>query len=423
MKLTDTAVRTARIDDGKSEKFIFDDDVPGLALRLRQGGSKTFVFQYRLGQKQRRMALGVATASSVSDVRKLAQKLYHRVQLGQDPAGDKADGRAQAAHTFKAVAEDYLEDQKSHWRPRTYPDVARHLLNHARPLHQLQLGKIKRADIATLHASVTKKVGMIAANRVRDHISGLYTWAIQRGRAELNPVTNSPRHEETSRDRVLTPAELRLIWANLGGDDYGTIIKLVALTGQRPGEIAGLRWSQIHGDVIILEGGDATGGTKNYVTHVVPLSEPAKAIIAQLKPRHGRDLVFGWGAKPWTGWTPGKTRLNERILKTTGNALKDWRPHDFRRTFSTLAGGGLDEHQLARLSGRDKELASGLGIAPHVVEAVCNRMGSFKAGAAAAYNRSTYAREKKLALDQWAERLLAIVDDRDSKVTPIRKRV
>jgi len=421
MKLTDTTVRAGRIDPGKSEKFIFDDDVPGLALRLRQGGSKTFVFQYRLGQKQRRMALGVATARNVGDVRKIAQKLYHRVQLGQDPAGDKADGKAQAAHTFKAVAEEYLEDQKPYWRPRTYPDVVRHLLGHAKALHQLQLGKIKRADIAAVHASVTKNAGMVAANRVRDSISGLYTWAIERGRAELNPVVHTPRHEEQSRDRVFTPTELRLIWNNLEDDDYGTIIKLLALTGQRPGEIAGLRWSQIHGDVIILEGGDATGGTKNYVTHVIPLSEPAKEIIAKLERRRDRDLIFGRGAKPWSAWSLGKERLNTRILEATGQTIEDWRPHDFRRTFSTLAGGGLDEHQLAKLSGRDKELAGGLGIAPHVVEAVANRVSGFKAGVAGVYNKSTYALEKRRALEQWAERLLAIVEDRPSVVVPIKR--
>jgi integrase len=133
---------------------------------------------------------------------------------------------------------------------------------------------------------------------VRDSISGLYTWAIERGRVDQNPVLNSPRHEETSRDRVFTPAELRLIWNNAEDNDYGAILKLLALTGQRPGEIAGLRWSQIHGDVIILEGGDVTGGTKNYRDHVIPLSEPAKAIIAGLELRKDRDFIFGIGEKP-----------------------------------------------------------------------------------------------------------------------------
>jgi hypothetical protein len=55
-------------------------------------------------------------------------------------------------------------------------------------------------------------------------------WSARRGewgRAEQNPVVNSPRHKETSRSRVFTPAELRLIWNNLGDDAYGAILKLL----------------------------------------------------------------------------------------------------------------------------------------------------------------------------------------------------
>jgi hypothetical protein len=152
-------IRTERIAQGKSETFIFDDDVPGFGLRLRQGGSRTFVFQYRLGQKQRRMALGVATAGNVNDVRKIARKLYHRVQLGQDPAGDKAEGKAQAAHTLEAVVREYLADQKPKWRPRTYPDFERHLLSHARQLHHLQLSKIERVILLPSTATSPRKPG------------------------------------------------------------------------------------------------------------------------------------------------------------------------------------------------------------------------------------------------------------------------
>ena len=52
---------------------------------------------------------------------------------------------------------------------------------------------------------------------------------------------------------------------------------------------------------------------------------------------------------------------------------------------------------------------AGLGIAPHVVEAVLgHRSGTIK-GVAAVYNRYTYATEQRQALDAWARRLDAIV--------------
>jgi integrase len=421
MKLTATTLSAARLAAGKREQILFDDVIPGFGLRLRDGGSRRFVFQYTLGAKQRRMSLGVATESNVNNVRKIAEKLHARVKLGEDPATTKAQARVSAMHTFRVGAGEYLEHHKSTWRPRTYINAVRNLLTYARALHQLQLDKITRADVAVVHASVTKSAGASSANRVRASISGLFTWAIENGRAEINPVINSPRHEEQSRDRVLTPNELRLIWNNLEDNDYGAIIKLVALTGQRPGEIAGLRWSQIHNGSIVLEGGDATGGTKNYRDHVIPLSEPARQIIGKQLRRADRDLIFGRGLKPFSGWMNCKKRINELITAAMGQTLDDWRPHDFRRTFSTLAGGGLDERRLEKLIGRDRELATGLGIAPHTVEAILNHVSGHKSGVAGTYNRSTYASEKRIALERWAEHLLAIVESRPSVVVPMKR--
>jgi len=420
MKLTATTISSAQLA-GKSERIFFDDELPGFGLRIREGGSRTFIYQYQLGTKQRRMSLGVATETNVNSIRKIAEKLHARVRLGEDPATTKAQTKAAAVHTFKAVAEEYLQHHKPGWRPRTYVNTARNLLSYAKALHQLQLGKIIRADIAAVHASVTRSAGAPSANRVRASLSGLFTWAIENGRVESNPVINSPRHEEASRDRVLTPVELRLIWNSLEDNDYGAIIKLVALTGQRPGEIAGLRWSQIHNESIVLEGGDATGGTKNHRDHVIPLSEPAKQIIASQKRRDGRDLAFGRGENKFSGWMNCKQRINDRITAATGRIPKDWRPHDLRRTFSTLIGGGLDEHDLEKLTGRDRKLASGLGIAPHVVEAILNHISGHKSGVAGTYNRSTYAAEKRRALEQWTQHLLDIVEDRDSVILPLKR--
>lgn len=92
-----------------------------------------------------------------------------------------------------------------------------------------------------------------------------------------------------------------------------------------------------------------------------------------------------------------------------------------RRTFATYAGGGLPEHEFKRLPARDKELAAGLGILPHVVEAILNHVSGHKAGVAQIYNRSTYAKEKRTALDQWAMHLELIVTSAAENVTPLRR--
>ena len=419
MKLTAATVRSAGIPPGKIEAIFFDDEVPGFGLRIREAGSRSFVFQYKLGAKQRRMALGTATALNFGATRKTAEQLYARVKLGQDPASDKAEARASAAQTFKAAVADFLAAKRTTLRERTYPDLERHLLKHAKPLHELQLSKITRRDIAPVFASVTKNSGAVTANRARTSLSTFFSWALEQGMgAETNPVVGTSRNKEQSRERVLTPAELRLIWANLGDDDFAAIVRLLALTGQRAGEIAGLRWPEIHDAMILLP----AERSKNHRPHVVPLSDQASAIIDAQRQQEGRDLIFGRGAKPFSGWSNCKERLDERIKKSNnGKDIPHWTLHDLRRTFATYAGGGLPAHELAKLSAADKKLSAGLGIEFHVIEAILNHVSGIRGGIAQVYNRSTYETPKRIALDLWAEHLRAIVEGRASNVTPLRR--
>jgi integrase len=421
MKLTATTVKTAQIERGKSEQIFFDDDVPGFGLRLRDGGSKNFIFQYKLGGrggKHRRMALAKATAVTIGDARKTAEKLYARVRLGEDPATDKVEAQRQASETFKPNADEFLEVLRERYRPRAFKEIERHLTKHAKPLHQTQVAKITHRDIADLIVVVTKQSGPVTANRLRTSLSTFFAWLIQRGRAPANPVINVEKNPEKSRDRVLAPAELRLIWNALEDDQYGSIVKLLALTGQRASEVAGLCWSEIHDDQIILP----EERTKNGRPHVLPLSEAAAEIIEQQPKRDDRDLIFGRGEGAFSGWSKSKERLDLRITEANGGKpIAPWVPHDLRRTLATYLGGGLPEHQLKKLPPKDSDAASGLGIEPHVIEAVLNHVSGTKAGIVGVYQRGTYPREKKAALDLWADRLLAIVGNRKSNVTALRR--
>src|SRR5262249_10589589 len=228
MKLTVGRVRSLALPAGKSEIIYFDDEVPGFGLRIREGGSRTFVFQYKLGKKQRRLALGGAI--DVVKTRETARDLQAKVRLGGDPAGDKAESRARVGETFGAAIAPFLEHQKARLRPRSYPDVERHLLKHAKCLHGLPLAKTTKRDIASCITAVARNSGAVAANRVRSSLSSCFGWLMGQGLIEHNPVIGTPRNQERSRERVLSPEELRLIWTALGDDHYGVILKLLALT-------------------------------------------------------------------------------------------------------------------------------------------------------------------------------------------------
>jgi integrase len=398
MKLTENV----SLPVGKDEAFFWDDAVSGFGLRLRKGGSRTWIFQYKIGAKHRRLTFGAVGAMSAAAARKRAELLHAQVKLGQDPAGDKAVAKVKAEETFKATAALFLARQRARLRPDSYISVERHLLAHAKVLHGLQLAKVERRDIATCLATVTKNNGAVSANRVRATLSSFFAWAIGEGLLEHNPVTGTNRNEEQTRDRVLSPAELRLIWNALGDDHYSAIMKLLALTGQRAGEIAGLRWSEVKENEIVLP----AARVKNKRTHVIPLSEPARAIIAAQPRRVGtdgkpRDLVFGLGDGPFDGWSNCRNTLNARIVETTGETLPHWVPHDLRRSFATHAAE--------------------IGIQPHIIEAVLNHVSGHKSGVAGIYNRSSYDREKRLALDRWAEQLLAWVEGRQATVVPLQR--
>ena len=396
MRLTTAEIRKLSLKAGAAETIIFDDTLPGFGVRLRAAGSQVYIYQYKVGSKQRRVTLGRVAALDLAKARDIAKDLYSQVRLGGDPAGEKAQAKAKAAETFAATAAHYLQHQQARMRPRSFAQVQRHLNLYARPLHGMQLEKVTRRDIAACVAAVRTNSGLVTGNRARATISAFFTWAMGEGLVEANPVIGTNRSEEKSRERVLDFAELRLIWNASRNDDTGAIMKLLMLTGQRAGEIAGLCWSEIRGDAIVLPG----ERTKNHRPHTVPLSQAARDIIAEQRRREGRDLIFGRAGR-YNGWHYGTAALSKRIAETAGRSLPHWTPHDLRRSFATHAAG--------------------IGIQPHIIEACLNHVSGHKGGVAGIYNKATYEPEKRTALDRWAAHLLAIVEGRESNVAPLRR--
>ena len=127
-------------------------------------------------------------------------------------------------------------------------------------------------DCAALSARIDNASGPVTANRVRATLSTVFSWAMREGLATSNPIANTNKREERARDRVLSADELRRIW-NAAEGTYGTIIKLLLLTGQRRSEISGLRWSEVGADTINLP----SDRTKNKRPHVVPGADGAGA--------------------------------------------------------------------------------------------------------------------------------------------------
>jgi integrase len=346
------------------------------------------------------------------------------VKLGHDPAGDKTESRKRASDTFESIAGKYLAAKKESTRLGTYTETERHIVKHAKPLNGLQVAKISRRDIATLIGAIKENSGPVAANRVRSTLSDFFGWALSEGidGLEHNPVLNTNKSEEKPRERVLRDHELRAIWKHAGDDHYGSIVKLLMLTGQRADEIASLRWTELTVTALPEKRLTDTAKlpqinisaielpaerTKNKRPHIVPLSAAADTILAD-QPRRAdddgqlREFVFGIGQRGFSGWSRCKERLDDRIEKELGAPLDHWTPHDLRRTLSTLMNDRL-------------------GVLPHVVEAILNHVSGSKGGVAGVYNKAVYLRERVEALNLWADHLRSIIDGKENNVTPMRR--
>lgn len=392
MRFTNPSVARLALPAGKSDHIVFDDGLPGFGIRLRAGGKKVWIAQYRVGSKQRRLTIGSADKLSLDAARGEARAILAKVQLGADPQTEKIDKRNTTAVLLGDIADDYVEGPaKRRLRPNSYSSLLVHLNKHWKPLRARSLNGIQRADVAVRLNEIANEHGPFAANRARACLSSLFAWAISEGVADANPVNGTRKAtEEVSRDRVLSDDELALVWRHAGSGDYGRIIRLLILTGQRREEVGGMMRSELHLAKALWS--LPRERTKNGLPHDLPLSTAALDILAAVPVRTDRDFVFGTGEGAFSGWSKSKAALDARIaaaLKASAEAagekpkpMPPWRLHDIRRTVATRLGD--------------------LGVLPHVVEAILNHVSGHRAGVAGIYNRATYAAEKRAALDLWA---------------------
>jgi integrase len=404
MKFTAKSIADFRLPAGKKDHWEPDDEIPNLYLRARIGGSKALVFSYKVGGASRKITLGSATALNISKARETARDLNARVRLGGDPAGERAAAKVRAAETFGAIVPRFLTAQRAHRRnPHSYSDQERHLLTHSRLLHPLSLEKVTRRHIATVIAAVAENSGLRTGNQVRASLSAFFKFSMTQGFIDHNPVIGTAKNPEASRDRVLAPNELAGIWNNVADDQYGAILKVLMLSGQRAGEIGGLRWSEVDLDknVILLP----ASRTKNGHSHVVPLSGPMRNILAAQPRRINpdgkvRDLIFGFGSGPFSGWSSAKKTLDARIAAATGKPLAPWRVHDLRRSFATHAAE--------------------LGVRSDVIE-LCLNHRTGRSGIIGVYNKSDLMPERRTAFDRFAEWLTSVIEGTESKITALRQ--
>jgi integrase len=329
------------------------------------------------------VTLGDCAGMKLEEARRQATEIVNGAKDGRDAAAERAAkreaGKAKTADTLGRLIGIYLERRaKPSQRPRTYAETERYLLKRWAPLHDRPVDMIARRDVAERIERIRVEHGPTAAAHARVYLNGMFSWAVRQGFADHNPVvgTEAPA-TPPSRARVLKPEELAQIWNNAGDDDFGRIVKLLMLTGQRRSEVAGMRWSELNVHASVRVWTIPASRTKNGREHEVPLSDQAIALLPERRP--GRDLVIGRGRVPFAGWAQSKARLDARL----GADFKPWRLHDLRHSFVTHAAE--------------------LGLDPWIVEACVNHQSGHKGGIAGRYNAAQYREQKRVAMERFAQ--------------------
>ncbi len=472
--LTDAAVeRYRRPPSGRTE---VSDSEPGLFLWITANGAKSWAVIYRLPDadgnrtQRRKSVVGRWPAMDVAAARTKARAYMTMATEGIDPearlaeekAATERDAADKQAGSFRAVAESYVAAMRAGQlvggRKRAVTATtatARERLLEQRVLRTLgdhPLAEITTPMVARLLAQLDKAGGPV--DETLKAIRGVFKFALSRGlfHGALPTTGMTNRQPPKKITRALTDSELAAIWQAAGqqGWPFGSVIRLLLLTGQRKNEIAGLSWEEVDLDrKLIVLPKERVKNRKG--AHEVALSDPAIEVLeaagtiydalhrpAGEKPQPRTGLVFpsDTGATPISGWNKLKAALDRRVkgnraglseedhraIRAGGVLRADtvarkkaalarvaavetmpWRIHDLRHTFITRCRDG-DENAEGEI----------VWSAPlDVLQAAVNH--EITAGVTAAYDHGDiqrrYRLRKRELMDWWARKLMVIVGE------------
>jgi integrase len=360
-------------------------DTTRLVLRVATNGSKTWSVRYWHGDGQRRLTLGAYPVLSLADARLRAKNALKLVEDGADPAELKRERRdADTVGDFAPIyIEKWAQPKKKSWKI----DQMRLNIDVLPAWKRKLMRDVTRRDVEDLLDSIAKRPAPIVANRVRSLLHKMFAFAVKKEVVTSNPVTNTDRREEHSRDRVLTPDEIRTFWTACDALplEMGAAFKLRLIAAQRGGEVFAMRWQDVD-----LESGWWTipaSGSKNGLAHRVPLSAPAIDLLTALHVKAQQQT------KPSIYVFRNARGKRQQAEAVATFAIADFKGHDLRRTAASLmASDGVNEWVIGKiLNHKDK-------------------------GVTKIYVRHSYDNEKRIALDAWARTLTGIIEQKSGDV-------
>jgi integrase len=372
--LTQSIVDALTFEPGerRDDVLIYDCEWPGLFIRLRRGQngtSKNYYVSYQVaGRGDQQMKLGATSDYTLMDARHRCYETRRDAADGKDPIAERKARIAKAKQThltFREVADRFIAiREKEGWRRNTTRGDKRYLRGpYFKPLHGKEFASITQPDIVEcIRALGSDSV----VKQARESLIMLYEFAQQEAFVEVgfNPAqaTRPVKRSKDEKGRVLSDRELIAVWNAADGlGDYGRIVKLAILLGNRRDEIGRMRWCDLKDSVWHLP----ADRTKTGHARDIPLSAAALAIIGT-QPA-GRKHVFGaMDRDGFNGWSDYTDKIAGKLL---GKLDGPFKLHDLRRTMrSGLTRLRVDrdvrelmighvQPQLERIYDREKLLA------------------------------------------------------------------
>jgi len=376
-KLTQTYV--ARISPQAKTFCAWDTEQKGLALLVRPNGYKAYKCAYAFQGRTRWYHLAAVNEISLGQARRLAQEVMYAKAQGKDPQGEKRAQRATG--TFADLVETYFsqhaEKANRSWKQARYL-VDRNLLPR---WGGLVPASITRAHVKAVMREVTAPV---LANQTLATASAIFSWAIREEVAgvTVNPCLKVKRNAVTSRERILSDSELPLFWTAFSQiteirkyGEAGKVLKLILLTGQRPGEVAAMKrqhirdgWWEMPGEP---DGELGWPGTKNGRTHRVWLPQPASLLATNKLP------------------SVAQLSATMRAICAQLGITEKVTPHDLRRTHGTFV--------------------TRLGFGREAMNRIQNHV---EGGIGSVYDRYGYADENKRIMEAVASEIVRLAEGR-----------
>lgn len=409
VRLTKTAIAAMALPaDG--ERLVYDSETPQLAVRLRPSGRSFMVILWdRERHRKTTRTLGKCSALTPEQARAQAQRVVGKVADGDDVRRERDDSL-----TVRELLKDWhLEKSKT---KRTADELRDKVLHYLGKLADRPAREIEREEIGRVHHHIATKARKRVFKRVGDEVvaveigaeglpatadkwraslAAVYSWAIAKGLVAVNPAEGIAQAFDTkqaARTNYLRGDSLLRFWRALEGDadpETRDVLKLLLFTGQRRGNVLGMRWSDV--DLGARVWSLNAKQTKQSKAQTTPLVAQACEILQRRSESAGTPWVFPAtrASGPDRAIGPmSEARLRDawaRICAAAG--IEDLRPHDLRHTSgSWLARLGASEavrqkalgHQTPAMAARYSHLeldpvADALQRVAHAIEAEATR--------------------------------------------------